>query len=53
MAEEKTLLTHRHLLNAFSEPRAGRMLEMMDSSKSWLPTILEAIYEKLKFGVFH
>ncbi len=33
-AEEKTLITHRHLLNAFSEPPPRRTLELTEAIKS-------------------
>ncbi len=37
--EEKTLLTPRHSLNAFSEPRPCRPLELVQASKSWVPML--------------
>ncbi len=52
-SEGKTLLTPRHSLNAFSEPRSFKTLELMEASKHWLPILFEVEYEMLNFDVYH
>ncbi len=42
----KALLTPRHPLHAFSEPRPGRILEKVEASKTWLPIVLVVVYLK-------
>ncbi len=44
VAEGKTLLAPRHSLNAFSETRPGRTLELIEASKSCLPIALVVVY---------
>ncbi len=44
-AERKTLLTPKHSLNAFSEPRPSRTLELVEASKSWLPILIVVVYK--------
>ncbi len=40
MLKPKILLTPRHSLNALSEPRPSRTLDVVEASKCWLPILL-------------
>ncbi len=40
----KTLLSPRHTLNAFSDPRHSWTWELVEASKSWLPILLLVVY---------
>ncbi len=49
----KTLRILRHSVNAFSEPRPSRTVELVEAIKSRLTILLIIVYKELKLDVGH